>query len=822
MKPYFLLLAITYSYCINANCLLTKVTIDNRTKNSQTIIDGQVLDQHSYWNIDKTSIYTISTIQVNRILKGSSTNTVEVVTPGGEIDGKLLVVEPNANLKIGENGIFFLNNNTIALNNTSSLNKYEIFSLAQGFIEFNPKTGIYNDPFNEYQDRSNVYSMIQRTTGISYRESNPSINNDVSGDAAITLFTPATISAGTQSILTISGWGFGTRTGQATVQFRDANSTSSSLLASIPDSTYIVSWTNTEIKVIIPGASVNRQGGAGNGAFNVITSNGTTVSSFSPLNIIYNQFEYKKNKVSLIDQNGIGGYTFTLNNDFNNNVDAKASFTRALEQWKCKTGVNIALNTTITSSTCNNQLDNINTISFASNSCPLPSGALGVTYTSYTLCSNSPIIPDGIDMIFNPNTNFYFGSNSPASNQYDFESVVLHELGHALGEGHSSTNSEIMYPSISNGVVKRVLNPITDLESVTDVINRSIAASFCGYAKHKKLTTTCNSIQVTPIATQFITDRTTGCLPLTVKFTDQSTGAPTSWKWDISNNGSIDYTAQNPTHTFTTAGTYTVKLVAFNSTTQDSVTKISVITVASALNLNLDVVQNISCHGGTNGILKATPTGGNGTYTCTWNNNQTNQMLSNIPAGNYSVTIKDGYNCTITGNKTISQPQPIAVNINTQIETNNKYSATLNVVGGTSPYTYMLNNITEVSSSIISNLNAGNYTLMTKDKNNCINNSTFSIASPTGIIESESNFSNLDVYPNPATNNLNINFTLKENKTVKIELFNLTGQTIFQDQYNNIRDQQSSIDLTDLSSGTYILKFEMPEGNTFRKIIVNR
>lgn len=824
MKPYFLLFAIAYSYCSNATCLLSKLTIDNKTQNSKTIIEGEVTEQHSCWNFDKTAIYTVNTVQVNGILKGSSATTIEIITPGGEIDGRLLVVEPNASLTKGSKGIFFLSENTAAINYTSKYKKYEIFALAQGFIEFNPYTGKYNDPFDVYQNRSSVCGIIQKTTGISYREIAPAINNDVAGDPSISLFTPATISAGTQSVLTISGWGFGTRTGTATVQFRDANSISSSVYTSLPDSTYILSWSNTQIKVIVPGASANRQGGAGTGAFNVITSTGLSISSGSPLNISYNQFEYKKNKIALIDQNGLGGYTFTLNTDFNNNTAAKASFTNALDQWKCKTGVNITVNSTTSASTCSNQMDNTNLISFSSASCPLPAGALGVTYSSYTLCANSPIIPDGIDMILNPSAAFYFGSGTTPSNQYDFESVVLHELGHAFGQGHNSNNAEIMYPSISNGVAKRTLNPASDLESINDVVNRSSVASYCGYIKHKKLTTSCTAnTQVTPITTQFITDRVTGCVPLTVKFTDQSTGAPTTWRWDISNDGTTDYTIQNPSHTFNSAGTYSIKMVAINANTKDSTVKTTFITVAPALNLNVDIVQNISCFGGNNGILKAIPTGGNGTYTYTWNNNQTGQSLPNISAGDYTITVKDGYNCTKSTSKTILQPEKINVTVNTALKSSpNIYTATLNVTGGISPYTCTLNNSTEIIGTVIPNLNAGNYSLIVKDKNSCLQNATFSISTPTGIVEAESSFDNLEVYPNPASSNVNINFTLKEYKTVKLELFDLAGQTVFADEYDNIKDKQASVDLSSLASGTYILKFGLPEGNTFRKIIVNR
>lgn len=825
MKPYFLLFAIAYSYWCNANCMLSKISIDERIQKSTAIIDGTVTEQHTCYNADKSSIYTVSTVAVGKILKGSSAATIEVVTPGGELNGRLLVVEPNASLQVGSNGVFFLTDNINALDYSSNKKKYEIYALAQGFIQHDPISGIYSDPFDVYPTRTALLALIQKTTGIGYREIGlPTGSNDgTTGTSSITLFTPATITAGTQSVLTISGWGFGTRTGAATVQFRDANSVSSSVFTSLPDSTYILSWTDTEIKVIVPGASINRQGGAGTGAFNVITSNGTAISSVAPLTITYNQFEYKKNKIALINQNGAGGYTFTLNTDLSNNAAAKASFMRALNQWQCKTGVNIAINPTTTSTTCSNQLDNINVISFATSSCPLPAGALAVTYSSYTLCANSPIIPDGIDMIFSPGASFYYGSDAGIpSNQYDFESVALHELGHAFGQGHHSDYTEVMFPSIANGVAKRTLNTASDLASINDIITRSTAVAYCGYSKHVKATTACTA-QVTPVSSQFITDKTTGCAPLTVNFIDQSTGAPTSWRWDIGNDGSVDYTAQNPSHTFTTAGTYTVKLVALNANAKDSVVKTAIITVAPTLKLNVDVLQNISCNGNANGILKATPVGGNGTYSYTWSNNSTNATVNNAAAGNYTVTVRDGFNCTASGSKALTQPDKLKVSVSTAAgAVSSNYTATIDVSGGIAPYVYLLNNITNLNGNIINDLSAGNYTVYVKDNNNCLQTATFSIASPTGIQEAESSFDNLDVYPNPASNYVNVNFSLKEYKTVKIALYDLAGQTVYQDEYDNIKDKQASLDLSNMSAGTYILKFELPEGNTFRKIIVSK
>lgn len=819
MKPYLLLLAIFYCFWCKATCLLTKVSVEDRTSKSEFIIEGKVIKQQSCWNLDKSSIFTVNTVEINNRLKGNSNSTIEIITPGGAIDGKLLVVEPNAELKVGSEGIFFLKQNTIDLKYTSSIKKYEIYAAAQGFIVHDNVSGKYSDPFDEYPTQSKVYSLINKTTNAANRTGDDASTYDVLGDASISYFTPASISAGTQSILTIIGYGFKDRSGQATVQFRNANSTSSTSFFSV-DSTYIVSWTNTEIKVIVPGSSAFGNGGAGNGIVRVMDKNGLVVESLAQLEVTYNQFEYKKNRLLLIDKNSAGGYTFTLNDNFNANTDAKASFKRALDQWVCKTGVNATISGSTSTVACGNQIDNFSIVSFATASCPLPAGALGVTYSTYSICGPvAPIYPESIDIIFSPNAAFYFGAGLPSQSQFDFESVVLHELGHAFGQGHVGNGNELMYPSISIGLQKRTLNPLTDIVNVSDIVSRSITTATCAYPKHKKSPNAC-TIQTPSLSALFTTDKTRGCAPLTVNFTDQSTGNPTQWKWDISNNGTVDYTTQNPSHTFTTSGTYTVKLIAINASTQDSVIKVATITVAPQLTLNIDVLQNISCNGGNNGSLKAIPSGGDGNYSFTWNNNQTAQQVSSMPAGTYSVTLKDGYNCSISGIKTITQPQPLVVNIRTQLISGSNYTALLDISGGTYPYTYTLNN-TAMSGPTLTNLNAGTYAITVKDQNSCIKNASFSIAAPTSVNEIESQFESLNVYPNPAKTNININFALKEQKTVKVDLFNLSGQTIFHDEYENVMDRQANIDLSNLANGTYLLKFELPEGNTFRKVIVN-
>ncbi|AKB30311.1 cell surface protein [Methanosarcina siciliae T4/M] len=90
-----------------------------------------------------------------------------------------------------------------------------------------------------------------------------------------------------------------------------------------------------------------------------------------------------------------------------------------------------------------------------------------------------------------------------------------------------------------------------------------------------------SSTPTEPVAA-FNADVTNGTVPLTVNFTDQSTGTPTSWAWDFDNDGSIDSTEQNPSFTYTTSGNYTVNLTVSSAAGGDSEVKAEYITVTDS------------------------------------------------------------------------------------------------------------------------------------------------------------------------------------------------------------------------------------------------
>ena len=105
-----------------------------------------------------------------------------------------------------------------------------------------------------------------------------------------------------------------------------------------------------------------------------------------------------------------------------------------------------------------------------------------------------------------------------------------------------------------------------------------------------------------PVA-DFTSDASSGRVPLTVSFTDTSTGDATSWSWDFGDGATS--TEQNPTHTYVAAGTFTVTLTATGPGGSDIKTKENLITVSPPLtadNYNggipLTTAQNGTVSGG--------------------------------------------------------------------------------------------------------------------------------------------------------------------------------------------------------------------------------
>jgi len=98
--------------------------------------------------------------------------------------------------------------------------------------------------------------------------------------------------------------------------------------------------------------------------------------------------------------------------------------------------------------------------------------------------------------------------------------------------------------------------------------------------------------QVLPPTADFTAAPTSGYALLTVQFTDTSTGNPAQWQWDVNNDGVVDYTVQNPTHTYSSPGTYSVRLTVSNPGGSDTRIKTGYITVNAPPTTNIYLVAN--------------------------------------------------------------------------------------------------------------------------------------------------------------------------------------------------------------------------------------
>lgn len=82
-----------------------------------------------------------------------------------------------------------------------------------------------------------------------------------------------------------------------------------------------------------------------------------------------------------------------------------------------------------------------------------------------------------------------------------------------------------------------------------------------------------------PPVADFTAQPTSGERPLTVTFTDTSTGDPSSWAWEFGDGGTS--AEQSPTHVYEEPGTYRVILTATNGEGSDDVVKPDLVTVTA-------------------------------------------------------------------------------------------------------------------------------------------------------------------------------------------------------------------------------------------------
>ncbi len=646
-----LLFFLCTSIQLQSQCSLYPVSLAGRLSNSSLVVEGKVINTLSFWNAAHNYIYTSNLVRVDKVFKGALTTfTLEVITEGGEVDLQKQTVEPSLQLKPGDEGVFMLNSFE-SVTPQFGFSTFKAYADMQGFIKYDLRNESATEPFATYKDiNTDLYSQLSGLLGkiLPVFVNNSGSKYSSATVAAVSGISPSVITAGTSSVITITGTGFGTVQGTSYVEFYNADDGGATYVP-VHSSQY-VSWSDTQIQVMVPTRASTVAGTAGTGPIRVTVASSPTVSAqtlsvsygelnvyYSPTNLVYNTRH--------VDLNGSSGITWQLYTSFDANTSAKTAFLSSLQTWRCNTYVNWIVGSTTTVNTI--ALDGINVARFDI-STELPTGVLGRCTSYYSGCITGTVVNwyvDELDICFDdPTTSvitWQFGPSLASGAQYDFETVSLHELGHGHQLSHVINTSDVMHYALSNAQNKRSLIA-NNIAGGTHVMARNVSGGVCAINAMTALTPSLCGLSAPTASFNVTTPRCTG---QTFTLSDLSSGGPTSWSWTITGGSTSSSTLQNPSSSYSSPGNYTISLIASNAYGSSAVLS-KTIQILAQPTVNLASANICS---GNSTVLIAT-----GATSYTWNpGNLTGASQTLSPTSNTTYTVT-GSNAACSTSSTTS------------------------------------------------------------------------------------------------------------------------------------------------------------------------
>ena len=147
------------------------------------------------------------------------------------------------------------------------------------------------------------------------------------------------------------------------------------------------------------------------------------------------------------------------------------------------------------------------------------------------------------------------------------------------------------------------------------------------------------------------------------------------------------------------------------------------ITAPEKMNLIFDHGP-ITCNNGEDGSISVAVVGGSGNYAFAWDNGKSKNVINNLSAGQYCVSVTDGLGCIGNGCFTLDEPESMTITIEiTNVTCYQGKDGTLNVniEGGITPFLLEINGdqVQPDASGLITGLRAGQYFIKTTDGNGC-------------------------------------------------------------------------------------------------------
>ncbi|MBP7822049.1 MAG: gliding motility-associated C-terminal domain-containing protein, partial [Saprospiraceae bacterium] len=178
-------------------------------------------------------------------------------------------------------------------------------------------------------------------------------------------------------------------------------------------------------------------------------------------------------------------------------------------------------------------------------------------------------------------------------------------------------------------------------------------------------------------------------------------------------------------------GTYSVTVTDTKGCSQD--TSMTVYQY-DALNVQVAVIQNVSCFGLSDAKASITATGGHPMYTYSWPDGvNTSQSHDALSVGTYVITVTDANGCFSTKSFTVTEPTPISIAMLSDLTScynSADGKAYANIQGGLAPYNYNWSNNTQLDTLTAMR---GTYSVTVSDVNGCTISASIDINAPDSI-----------------------------------------------------------------------------------------
>ncbi|PCH69979.1 MAG: hypothetical protein COC01_00005, partial [Bacteroidetes bacterium] len=127
----------------------------------------------------------------------------------------------------------------------------------------------------------------------------------------------------------------------------------------------------------------------------------------------------------------------------------------------------------------------------------------------------------------------------------------------------------------------------------------------------------------------------------------------------------------------------------------------------------------VECYAASDGLASLQISGGVSPYTYLWSNGDTDTLILDVVADIYAATVTDANGCVIEDTIEVAEPDSLQIIID-KLDVScglTDGSASASSFGGTSPYTYFWS--TAATTTSVSSLSAGNYSVFVTDANGC-------------------------------------------------------------------------------------------------------